>query len=274
MWEWYADDAGVVRAGIGFLKNSWFMVYRKPGEEEFHRLGTARYHDDKAALDIVRLAKDSDNGFVLSNEKTGRYALYRFNFATQALGELIFESPTNDLDTYYLSRDGASDLAVAYSDDRNRMVWLEPTMKRYQQSLETKFPGRVVNIVSLNADQSRFIVWIGAAYDPGTMYVYVPAAGALAPIAVVNDKLDSAQLAPTKYTHYRARDGLDIPAYLTLPAGREAKDLPLIVLPHGGPYGVRDTLRLRSRGAVPGESRLCRAATQFPRLIQLRSGFF
>ena len=54
VWEWYADDAGVVRAGIGFLRNSWFMVYRKPGEEEFHRLGTARY-DDKAALDIVRL---------------------------------------------------------------------------------------------------------------------------------------------------------------------------------------------------------------------------
>ncbi len=115
-------------------------------------------------------------------------------------------------------------------------------MKRYQQSLETKFPGRIVKIGSRNADDSRFIVWVGAAEDPGTFYVYVPAAGALAPIAIVNDKLDPAQLAPTKYIHYSARDGLDIPAYLTLPAGRDAKSLPLIVLPHGGPYDVRDTL--------------------------------
>ena len=218
------------------------MVYRKTGEEEFHRLGTARYDDDKAALDIVRLTRDSDDGFVLSNEKTGRYALYRFNFATQALGDLVFESPTNDLDNYYLSRDHANVLAVTYSDDRERVVWLEPTMKRYQQSLETKFPGRIVKIGSRNADDSRFIVWVGAAEDPGTFYVYVPAAGALAPIAIGNDKLDPAQLAPTKYIHYSARDGLDIPAYLTLPAGRDSKSLPLIVLPHGGPYDVRDTL--------------------------------
>jgi dipeptidyl aminopeptidase/acylaminoacyl peptidase len=42
---------------------------------------------------------------------------------------------------------------------------------------------------------------------------------------------------------YKARDGLEIPGYLTLPAGREAKGLPLVILPHGGPYGVRDTLR-------------------------------
>jgi len=57
-----------------------------------------------------------------------------------------------------------------------------------------------------------------------------------------NEKLLPAQLSPMEAVRYKARDGLEIPAYLTLPTGREPKSLPLVIMPHGGPYGVRDTL--------------------------------
>ena len=56
----------------------------------------------------------------------------------------------------------------------------------------------------------------------------------------VNDSIDPAKMSETKYVHYTARDGLKISGYLTLPKNREAKKLPLIILPHGGPFGVRD----------------------------------
>jgi dipeptidyl aminopeptidase/acylaminoacyl peptidase len=243
VWDWYADTTGTVRAGIGFLNRSWFMIYRKSADEKFRKLGSARYDDDKAALDIVRLARGSDEGYVLSNEKTGRYALYRFNFATQALGDLVFESSTNDVDDFALDTSGSSVWAVRYTDDRERVVWFDPLMKKYQESIEAAFPGKVVRIESRDTGYDRFVIWVGSPNDPGAYYVYAPGSGQLKRIAEVNDRLDPKQLSETRYTHYRARDGLEIPAYLTLPVGREAARLPLIIIPHGGPYGVRDAFQ-------------------------------
>lgn len=242
VWDWFADSAGVVRAGIGYLDRSWFMVYRRGAGEDFRKLGTARYDDDKATLDIIRMVRESDEGFVLSNEKTGRFALYRYNFATQALGDVVFESPTNDVDDFDLSDDGKSVLSVEYRDDADRIVWFDPTLKRHQQKIESVFPGKIVRMISGNSDRTRIVVWVGGAEDPGTYYVYLTDADQYQRIAQVNSAINPAQLSPARYTSYRARDGLDIPAYLTLPAGREPKGLPLIILPHGGPYGVRDVM--------------------------------
>jgi len=64
--------------------------------------------------------------------------------------------------------------------------------------------------------------------------------GVMKLFAQSNDKLKAAQLTTTTYTRYKARDGLELPAYVTLPPGRPAKNLPLVILPHGGPYDVRD----------------------------------
>lgn len=113
---------------------------------------------------------DSDQGYVPSNRKTGRFALYQYDFATRTLVE------------------------------------------------------------------------VSASDDPGVYYLYQPESGRMTSIVTRNEKLKGARRAPTRYVHYRARDGLQIPAYLTLPVGCVPKGLPLIIMPHGGPYGVRDSL--------------------------------
>ena len=242
VWEWYADPDGVVRAGIGYLADSWFMLYRKRGADSFTRLGHADYDDESAGYQLLGLARDSDEGYLLSDAKTGRYALYRFNYATQQLGELVYANPTNDVEDYVTSRDGRQVLAVYFTDDRERVVWLDPAMRAHQDELARRFPGQYVDFVTQDYADQRFIVWVGGASEPGAVYLYVPGAGQLEQLARLNSELDPAHLAVTEYTRYKARDGLEIPAYVTLPVGREPRGLPLIVLPHGGPYFVRDVL--------------------------------
>ncbi len=242
VWEWYADSDGVVRAGLGFQSRSWFMLYRKSADEPFRKLGHAGYDDDSAGLALLSLAHGSDDGYLLSDEKTGRYALYRYNYATQQLGDVVYANPTNDIDDYVLSRDGRRVLAVAFTDDRDRVVWLDPALRTYQEQLEARFPGLSVLFLPRDEARDRFIVWVGGANDPGSYYIFSPATGDLQRLARVNSQLDPAQLAATEYTSYQARDGLVIPAFLTLPKGREARGLPLIVMPHGGPYDVRDLM--------------------------------
>jgi hypothetical protein len=177
VWEWYADNSGVVRAGIGFLDKSWFMVYRKGATDKFAKVGKARYDDEKAALDLLRFNRDSDLGYVFSNEKTGRFALYRYNYATRTLGDLVYESPTNDLTSVDLSEDGTAVESISLTDERSRLVWFDAEMKKHQEVIDDALKGRQNWITSKSRDKSRMLIWTGGANDPGSYYVYQPAAG-------------------------------------------------------------------------------------------------
>ena len=243
VWEWYADGHGVVRAGVGVSGRRWFMVYRRSADERFRQVVKARIDDGPDSnYEALHFGNGSDNGFVLSSEKTGRYALYKFNYATRELGEQIFESPTNDVTDMILSEDGQTVRAVFYTDDRERVVWFDPDLKARQGEIDGVLKSRQNWIVSRSGDSKRMIVWTGASDDPGSYYVYIPEAGVMRRLLRINEALPRSALPPTRYVKYTARDGLEIPAYLTLPKGRTPKGLPLIILPHGGPYGVRDTL--------------------------------
>jgi len=239
VWDWYADGRGVVRAGVGYTERKWSLVYRRNEGESFRHAGSARYDDRKASLGLLRFARDGDEGYILSNEKTGRDALYRFNYATLALGDLVFESKTNDVSDYAVSDEGNVQAAF-YTDDRDRVEWFDPKLKAIQADLDKAVGAREAWIVSRNRDDSLFLVLVTGANDPGAYFYYAPAEGVMRRMAVVNERLKGKQLAATRPVAYQARDGLAIHAYLTLPPGRSPKGLPLVIMPHGGPFGVRD----------------------------------
>jgi len=242
IWDWYADDQGVVRFGFGnYGYNRWQMVYRATEGEKFRPVVRARVTDDIAGYDAVRVIQGSDEGYMLDREEAnGRYALFKFNFATRQRGELMFESPTNDIDSFDTAPDGKALLAAWYTDDRPRVHWFDPVMKSLQDDFDSAVGTRQASIVSRSRDEKIMLVHVGASNDPGAYYVFQKADGALRRFASVNEALSPRQLASTRYVHYQARDGLEIPAYLTLPLGRAARGLPLIILPHGGPYDIRD----------------------------------
>jgi dipeptidyl aminopeptidase/acylaminoacyl peptidase len=245
VWEWYADADGVVRAGVGVNDvgggtYKWSMVYRQSGADKFRKVGSARVDDEEASLDLMRFARGSDEGYSLNNTETGRYALYRYNYATRQRGELLFESKTNDVSDYMTSGDGTRLEAVTYTEDRDRVAWFDPKMKAAQDEIDGALKDRENWIVSRTPDDETMLVWTGASHNPGQLYLYRPALGIMNKVAAVNPRLKPSELAPSRYVTYMARDGLTIPAYLTLPKGRPAKGLPLVILPHGGPYYVRD----------------------------------
>lgn len=244
VWAWYADTAGVVRAGIGTTTlnghPAWSMVYRRSADEKFHRAGKARLDDEEASLDLLHFVKDSDEGYILQNTDSGRYAVYRYNYATRQHGELMFESKSNDVTSFSTSRDGISLEAVSYTEDRDRIAWFNPQLKTYQAEVDAALKDYENWFVSRTPDDRAILVSTTASNDPGRLYLYRPDAGLMNRIITLNPRLKPAEMPASRYVTYKARDGLEIPAYLTLPLGRPAKGLPLVILPHGGPYGVRD----------------------------------
>lgn len=242
IWDWYADDQGTVRFGFGSGGvDRWQMVYRATGNDKFEVL-RGKIDDEDAGFDVVRIVQGSDEGYLIRrNDATGRNALYKFNFATHTRGDLVFDSPTNDIEDYDTSDDGKTLTAARYIDDRPRVHWFEPVMKAIQDDID-KAVGqhRQAFVVSRSRNGNMLLVHVGASNDPGHYYVYQLSEGVMHRFASINDGLNARQLAPSRYVSYKARDGLDIPAYLTLPRGRAPQGLPLIILPHGGPYDIRD----------------------------------
>jgi dipeptidyl aminopeptidase/acylaminoacyl peptidase len=240
VWNWYADSTGTVRAGIGSTSQRWWLLYRESADGDFETVRREKTGDEDDAGDIERFIPidGSDKGYAVANSKTGRYGLYHYDFATDSLGATIFGHPQVDIDDFYQSEKGEIE-AVFYTDDRTRVSWLKPEMKTLQEEIDKALPDRINRVVSFSRDASRMLVWTGSASDPGRYYFYYRASGRMQLLAQPYAKISGKDLATVESASYHARDGLDIPAYLTVPGDRATQALPLVVMPHGGPF-VRD----------------------------------
>ncbi|MBD3730514.1 MAG: S9 family peptidase [Sphingomonadales bacterium] len=242
VWDWYADNVGVVRVGTGWRGKRLRIFYRKDAASKLELVDKLKEGDEESRYwDVQQILAGSDLGYVLDEDDDGRVGLRLFNYATREVVETVYQNPDWDVETVSLDPQGAP-RAAYYTDDKERVVWFDEDLKRWQAGLEKAMPGQDIEIVSIAADKSRMLVWTGSPSDPGALYIFTPAERNLDLFAEYRPGLFPAELAVPKPVVYTARDGTRIHAYLTLPRGREPKDLPLIILPHGGPYGVRDKL--------------------------------
>ena len=245
IWDWYADSSGVVRYGFGYSdEHNWKMVYRSGAADKFRVVlkGNDDKDDDSAIDNVVRLTQGSDKGYMLARGPENPYwAVYEYDFIQHKRGSLVYAAPGSDIDSADSSEDGQKLISAAYTDDRARVHWFDDTLAQLQGDLDKAVgDNRQAWVVSHSRDYAMLMIAVTSASDPGAYYLYQQAEGVMHRYAKVNEHLDPAQLASTRFVHYKARDGQALAAYLTLPVGRAAKALPLIILPHGGPFGVRD----------------------------------
>jgi dipeptidyl aminopeptidase/acylaminoacyl peptidase len=238
VWDWYADDNGVVRAGIAYEGRRWTVWYRDNPGEKLRKLRGKIAKDDESAVDRIIFGRGQNN-WIVTNGRTGRFALYRYDLKTGAIGEAIMERPDVDIgDVFYNSTTGAI-TAVEYEDDRNRIAWLDPHLRALQAKIDRALPDAVNIPTDWSLDENRVLVWSSSAADPGAYFLLDRATSKMHAVAEPYPQIDPKRLSLVKAVRYQARDGLSLPGYLTLPRGRDPRGLPLIVMPHGGPF-VRD----------------------------------
>jgi dipeptidyl aminopeptidase/acylaminoacyl peptidase len=238
VWDWYADDKGVVRAGIAYDGSRWTIWYRDKPEEKLRAIRGKFPKNDDSTVD--RFIFRGDNSWVVTNERTGRFSLYKYDLKTQTVGQPIFENPDVDLDDVYYDPITGEVSAVEYQDDRARVFWLEPDMKALQARIDRALPDSVNKTVGWSGDEKKTLVWSASAADPGRYFLLDRATSQMHAVVEPYPDINPDLLAPVKPVRYQARDGLTLRGYLTLPRGREAKSLPLIMLPHGGPFARDD----------------------------------
>lgn len=245
IWNWYADKDGVVRVGTSAFGYNIKIYYRRSNDEKFIRTQkiSTKDPDDKNKQSLFAfndIATGTDQGYVMSNQESDRFALYNYNYFTGEIGEKVFEHKRNDISNYQLNSAGDGLLSAQYTDDVDRVYWFDKGLETTQKLLEEALPGQEVWMSSFSDDKSLIIVFTTSSTDPGSYYLFKKNSKELIRLGGVNDFIEPQKMSVSKYVQYEARDGVTIYSYLTLPKGRDPKNLPLIILPHGGPYGVRD----------------------------------
>ncbi len=237
---WIADDNGVVRLGMGWRGRRLLIFYRENDGDDFKRVARIKPGDQESYFDAIQIISGSNRGYVLDENDEGRVGLRVFDYATREVVETFYEHPNWDIEDVWIE-DGKP-LAAFYTDDRSQIVWFDDEYKQAYEKLQAVLGDRDLWIVSRSENGKQMLVWAGNEADPGVLYFYDEDAKSLKELAQYRPKIDFRKLAKPKAISYTARDGTDIRAYLTLPKGREPTKLPLIILPHGGPFGIRDQL--------------------------------
>lgn len=237
VWSWYADATGAVRMGVGYndQARTSSLLYRSGGKDSFRTVDRAdRRKGEGLTVPAIFLA---DQGKAMAIDDSDGYdALYDMDLGAMKLGAKVFGVPGYDIDSVLTDASGTRLTGVRYTDDRARIHWVDPDLAQVQADIDKAVGNRRADIVSTSQDQQVLIVRVGGADRPGAYYYFNRAAGVMSLLARVNDQIGLGHLAPVRTIHYKARDGLDIAAVLTLPEGRDPKSLPLILLPHGGPF--------------------------------------
>lgn len=237
---WMPDRAGVVRIGVVSEPGRTRLIHRANEEAEWESLREG----DALNLEWDPLGFDGDNRtlFIAVNDGRGPAAIHRFDTATKQLDPTpVLADPTYDVNGIRYWRSTGKVMALFYQADKPKTHWLDPKGARYQAIVDQalKTTRNVIN--EATPDGQILLVYAYSDREPGVYYLMDLGKKQIQEIAVTRDWLDPQQMAEMKPVRFKARDGLDVHGYLTLPAGREPRGRPLIVLPHGGPFGIRDT---------------------------------
>ncbi len=189
-----------------------------------------RFDETNSKFYFITDAGDLDlSQLMLMDPATGRATLVEKDPLNRVdFSGAIFSEVTNRL------------AATIYEDERERIYWKDKALEADYRWLQKQLPGYRITFASRTADESRFIISASRDTDPGQAFLFDRKTKRLALQYKLREKLPREALAEMKPIRYKSSDGLEIPAYLTLPKGVPAKGLPLIAVPHGGPW-ARDS---------------------------------
>jgi dipeptidyl aminopeptidase/acylaminoacyl peptidase len=241
--EWITDHDGEVRAGIGSTDDprelTVQVVYRDSADGSF-RVLTAFHQFDAHGWTPIAFTADNRRLYVRSNVGRDTQALAIYDPATDSLGETIFGNDLVDIDEIVLSPLDQRLLAVRYELERPAHEALDPEWRVLRETVDEALPDTVNAVVSISDDERRLLVLASSDTDPGSFYLLDRDRGQLRYYASRMPWLDPQTMAEMQPVTIAARDGTELHGYLTLPRDAPPERLPLILHPHGGPYGVRD----------------------------------
>lgn len=235
--RWLFDPAREPRVVVTRHEGRQSVHWREAGDETWRVLASfdalsppfePRFIDSKGTLYVTAL-----------DPRAGTNVLTTFDFKTgQASAESVVRTPGFDFSGGLVSEaDGGVALGVRVDTDAESTVWFDKRLAALQVLADQRQPGRVNRISCRRCDQADMtaVVYSYSDRDPGQFWIYTASDQAWRRIGAVRQGIDPQRMARADFFRIKARDGLEIPVWLTLPPGK-AEPRPAVLLVHGGPW--------------------------------------
>jgi dipeptidyl aminopeptidase/acylaminoacyl peptidase len=235
------DIEGVVRFARGSGIDNVSKLYYRASEKSEWKL----INDETVSGYVERalgFSADGKTAFLEVEQSKGPNAIVAMDVASGIRKQVLSDDDTDP--SQIIRATGSSEpVGAFFIDGKPRTGFFEDASSkaRLYKSLEAAFPGESVFITSSTNDARYALIQTYSDRNPGDFYIFDTVAKKADHLISRRNWLDPEQMSETKPVTLTARDGLPLKGYLTLPRGAEAKNLPMVVLPHGGPIQVQDT---------------------------------
>ena len=231
-----ADASGRIRLAVRTNKEGKRELLH--GADGVYR--TVMVLDDDADFDPIGLSADGSMIHGLAEHDRGQRELVELDPQTGRIGRTLFSRHGRDAVGPLYATNGTLIGATYYENGLLVSHYFKETDSRLQRRLLDVFPGRSVTTLQRSGDGNRLLLLVGGSDKPSEVYHYDAGAGAVSPVSELQPWLAGKRFSPTTVLHATSKDGLTIEAYLTIPLNAKGK-APLVLFPHGGPIGVRDS---------------------------------
>ena len=233
------DHAGKVRVALAkdAEQNRNILLYRDTEQQEFRPIITTGFKDQ---VSPYFFSADNRHLYATSNIGRDRKALVLIDPATGKEIQTMFAHPEVDVGGAGWSRLRKVLTSVGYTTDKSHRHFFDDKIRKIYATLEKQLPGYEVALTSIDKAEEQFVVRTYSDKSRGAYYLFNAKTGALKKWRDLSPWLNEQDMADMRPISFKSRDGLTIHGYLTLPKGKEARNLPVVVNPHGGPW-VRDT---------------------------------
>lgn len=231
--KWLTDNNGKIRAALQTDGVNTGLLYRDNENEEFRLIERSNFRETFVP---VMFTFDNKNLYIKSNRYRDKIALIVYDPINKKEIETVFQNSEVDLDNAIISTKKEKVLGVTYTTYKKNYKFFDKERADVQNYLENNFPNYLVNIVSTNNDETKYLVRVSSDKSHSSYYYFNKETKLVRKLADESPWLNENDMSSMKPITYKSRDGLTIHGYLTLPKGYDAEDLPVIVYPHGGPW--------------------------------------
>lgn len=234
--QWLLDSQGEPRLVQTLDKGISTILYRDPSTQSWRKLAEFNaYGDRKGGFTPLSFGPDGTL-YVIANHGQNTTAVYTFDLQQLTLSD----QPIVRIDGFDFSGrlilNQNKLLGVRYLSDAYSTEWLDGELKAMQDKVDSMLPNTINQLTVARRSETPWVL-VNSYADiwPSRAMLYNRTTQQLTSLGESHPAIRPEQMARTTLVHYKARDGLDIPAWLTVPQG-EGKNLPMVVLVHGGPY--------------------------------------
>lgn len=238
--QFLTDNAGQVRFALAMeVDHTYKLFYRADDKAEWKLMSNSF----KSGLKETPLGFSPDNAtaYLRVEHEQGPDSIVAWNIAEDKRTEIFRDDNTSPSPLY--ARGQLQGFHLMDGLPRRAFIDEQSQIAKLYRKLEKAFKGQSVTVTSMTDDGKLALVAVWSDRNPGDFYVFDTVTNKADYLLSASDWIDPNALATVTPVAFKARDGLDIHGYLTSPVGGEAKNAPLVILIHGGPFGVYDSWR-------------------------------